>query len=96
MKTLIITAMLGNYTKVAEEIEKELEAKKGTSGPIKGEPSKEEEGFVSIHAFDMMSQAYDAKFDECEKLKAENKKLIAELSKYRYFIECQKNEIEKL
>ena len=121
--------MLGNYTKVAEEIEKELEAKKGTSGPIKGEPSKEEEdGFVSIHAYDMLAQAYDAKCDECKAigkeykylskefneetkkyshernellnkvnlLEKENRELTAELSKYRYFIECQKNEIEKL
>lgn len=75
----------------------ELEAKKGTSEPkIKGEPSKEEDGFVSIHAFEMMSNAYDAKFDECEKLKAKNRELTVELSKYRYFIECQRNEIEKL
>lgn len=29
-------------------------------------------------------------------LEKENRKLTAELSKYRYFIECQKNEIEKL
>lgn len=29
-------------------------------------------------------------------LEKENRKLTAELSKYRYFVECQKNEIEKL
>lgn len=29
-------------------------------------------------------------------LEKENRKLTSELSKYRYFIECQKNEIEKL
>lgn len=107
----------------------ELEVKKGTSEPeIKGEPFKEEDGFVSIHTYDMLAQAYDAKCEECKAigkeykylnkefneeikkyshernellnkvnlLEKENRKLTAELSKYRYFIECQKNEIEKL
>ena len=46
--------------------------------------------------FDVLLQAYVEKCDECEKLKKVNQKLNEELSKYRYFVECQKNEIEKL
>lgn len=80
----VIFALAGDYSKIAEEIEKELKKE------------EEEDGFVSIHSFDMLSQSYAEKCEECEALKTENKKLIAELNKYRYFIECQKNEIEKL
>ena len=51
----------------------------------------------------MLSRSYDAKFDECEKLKARNQeleksniKLMETVNKYWYFIECQRNEIDKL
>ena len=64
---------------------------------------KESDEVVSIHQFDMLSRSYDAKFDECEKLKARNQeleksniKLMETVNKYRYFIECQRNEIDKL
>lgn len=107
MKTLIITAMLGDYSKVSEEIEKEFETKKEPAGPdtaeCKSSDIKESEGVVSIHQFDMLSRSYDEKFNECELLKAENNelkkaniKLMETVNKYRYFIECQRNEIEKL
>lgn len=78
----IIFALTGDYSKVAEEIEKELKENK--------------EETVSMEQFDMLSRAYSAKYDECEQLKAENRKLTAEVSKYRYFIECQRNEMDKL
>lgn len=86
MKTLIIAVLCGEYLKVAEELENTInESEKG-----------KDDGFVSIHSFDMLNEAYQEKFAECEKLKVQNQKLNIELSKYRYFIECQKNEIEKL
>lgn len=81
--------MLGDYSKVAEEVKKEMQKGKQFTGQEDGE-------YVSIHSFDMLSQSYDAKFAECEMLKAENRKLTAEVSKYRYFIECQRNEMDKL
>ena len=84
MKTLIITVMPEDL-KTNGKLEKEIDKSEEDSGET-----------VSIHQFDMLSQAYEEKFAECEILKAENRKLTAELSKYRYFIECQKNEIEKL
>lgn len=81
MRVLIITSLLGDYSGIAEE-----------SNEV-----------VSIHQFDMLSRSYDAKFDECEKLKARNQeleksniKLMETVNKYRYFIECQRNEIDKL
>ncbi len=39
---------------------------------------------------------YSPILDERNALKKENRELTEELSRYRYFIECQKNEIEKL
>lgn len=112
MEILIITSLLGDFSKIAEEIEKELKGKNLDPCAYKAQDEP-----VSIHAYDMLAQAYDAKFEECEKLKAENKKysqafiamcdewgklkdenrkLTEQLSRHRYFIECQKNEIEKL
>lgn len=93
MIALIITSLLGDYS-VAEEVEKQLQYQ---------DKKKESDEVVSIHQFDMLSRSYDAKFDECEKLKAENQelkkaniKLMEAVNKYRYFIECQRNEIDKL
>lgn len=83
MGILIIAPMFG----FDNEVEKETKIQ---------DIQEEYDEVVSIHQFDMLSQAYEEKFAECERLKAENRKLTAELSKYRYFIECQKNEIEKL
>lgn len=83
----VIFALVGDYSKVAEELE---------NGVNELENKSESDEMVSIHQFDMLSQAYEEKFTECERLKSENKKLNIELSKYRYFIECQRNEIEKL
>lgn len=81
MRALIITSLLGDNSGIAEESDE----------------------VVSIHQFDMLSRSYDAKFDECEKLKARNQeleksniKLMETVNKYRYFIECQRNEIDKL
>lgn len=85
MEIIIITSLLGDFSKIAEEIEKELKDK--NTGPEKS---------VRMKEFDMISRAYDAKCDECKKLISENRKLTEQLSRYRYFIECQKNEIEKL
>lgn len=82
----VIFALVGDYSKVAEELEKELKPEEKSSG----------DEMVSLHQFDMLSQAYEEKFAECELLKVENRNLIEKLSRYRYFIECQKNEIEKL
>ena len=87
MGILIITSPFCEYFGIPEEVIKKMSEKK--SEPAASEP-------VSMESFDMLSQAYDAKCDECERLKSENRKLTEELSKYRYFIECQKNEIEKL
>lgn len=94
MRALIITSLLGDYSSIAEEVEKQLQNQ---------DKKQESDEVVSIHQFNMLSQAYDAKFNECEKLKAQNQeleksniKLMEEVNKYRYFIECQKNEIEKL
>ena len=91
---VIITSLLGDYSGIAEEVEKQLQNQ---------DKNQESDEVVSIHQFNMLSQAYDAKFNECEKLKAQNQeleksniKLMEEVNKYRYFIECQKNEIEKL
>jgi len=91
MIALIITSLLGDYSGIAEEVEKQ---------PQYQDKSDE---VVSIHQFDMLSRSYDAKFDECEKLKARNQeleksniKLMETVNKYRYFIECQRNEIDKL
>lgn len=92
---LIITSPFCEDFGISEEVKKELIRKKlnpcahKTPKISPGEP-------VSMESYDMLAKAYDAKCDECKKLKAENRKLTAELSKYRYFIECQKNEIEKL
>lgn len=41
-------------------------------------------------------QAYKKLSAKCNELENANRELTEELSKYRYFIECQKNEIEKL
>ena len=94
MIALIITSLSGDYSGIAEVVEKQLQNQ---------DKNQESDEVVSIHQFNMLSQAYDAKFDECEKLKAQNQelkksniKLMEEVNKYRYFIECQKNEIEKL
>ena len=94
MRALIITSLLGDYSGIAEEVEKQLQNQ---------DKNQESDEVVSIHQFNMLSQAYDAKFNECEKLEAQNQeleksniKLMEEVNKYRYFIECQKNEIEKL
>ena len=51
---------------------------------------------VSMESFNMLSLAYEAKCKECNLLKKANRELNEKLSKYRYFFECQKNEIEKL
>lgn len=94
MRALIITSLLGDYSGIAEEAEKQLQNQ---------DKKKESDEFVSIHQFEMLSQAYDDKFNECEKLKVRNQeleksniKLIETVNKYRYFIECQRNEIDKL
>ena len=94
MRILIIASLLGDYSGIAEEVEKQLQYQ---------DKKQESDKVVSIHQFNMLSRSYDAKFDECEKLKAQNQelkksniKLMEEVNKYRYFIECQKNEIEKL
>ena len=87
MEKPIIIVMFKDYSSIAEEVKRKMK------NPDKPKESGET---VSIHQFDMLSQSYEEKFAECEILKAENRKLTAELSKYRYFIECQKNEIEKL
>ncbi|MCM1031599.1 MAG: hypothetical protein NC410_09205 [Oscillibacter sp.] len=88
MEILISPYLLAKFF---EGISKGLDEKKESKSA-----EQDPDGFVSIHAYDMLAQAYDAKWDECNKLKAENRKLTEQLSKYRYFIECQKNEIEKL
>ena len=94
MIALIITSLLGDYSGIAEEVEKQLQYQ---------DKKQESDKVVSIHQFDMLSRSYDAKFDECEKLKARNQeleksniKLMETVNKYRYFIECQRNEIDKL
>ena len=94
MRILIIATLLGDYSGIAEEVEKQLQNQ---------DKNQESDEVVSIHQFNMLSQAYDANFDECEKLKAENQelkkaniKLMEAVNKYRYFIECQRNEIDKL
>lgn len=70
MKLLIITSLLGDYSKIADEIEKELEEKKGTSEPEKeSEKIKEDGEYVSMHTYDMLERAYDAKCDECDSLR---------------------------
>lgn len=61
MIALIITSLLGDYSGIAEEVEKQLQNQ-----------------------------------DKNQELKKSNIKLMEEVNKYRYFIECQKNEIEKL
>lgn len=80
----VIFALVGDYSKVAEELEKE----------VKRNAVVDE--MVSLHQYDMLAKAYEEKFSECEDLKVKNRKLVEKLSRYRYFIECQKNEIEKL
>lgn len=84
MKTLIITAMLGDYSKVSEEIEKEFETKKEPAGPdtteCKSSDIKEDGEFVTIHAYDMISRAYDAKCDECKSLKHKIAELQQEIN----------------
>ena len=87
MIALIITSLSGDYSGIAKEVDKKQES----------------DEVVSIHQFDMLSRSYDAKFDECEKLKARNQeleksniKLMETVNKYQYFIECQRNEIDKL
>lgn len=94
MIALIITSLLGDYSGIAKEVEKQLQNQ---------DKKQESDEVVSIHQFDMLSRSYDAKFDECEKLKARNQeleksnvKLMETVNKYRYFIECQRNEIDKL
>lgn len=88
---LIITSPFCEDFGISEELKKELLRKK--LNPCAPKTPSEP---VSMESYDMLAKAYDAKCDECKKLKAENRKLTSELSKYRYFIECQKNEIEKL
>lgn len=90
-KILIITSPFCENFGISEEMKKSLLEKE--LNPCAHKSQNEP---VSMESYDMLAQAYDAKCDECKKLKAENRKLTSELSKYRYFIECQKNEIEKL
>ncbi len=98
MEILIITSPFCEDFGISEEMKKELaKQKRNFIYHLRGEIKQiQNHEWVSMESFDMLSQAYGAKFDECEKLKNENRKLTEELSKYRYFIECQKNEIEKL
>lgn len=58
MIALIITSLLGDYSGIAEEVEKQLQYQ---------DKKQESDKVVSIHQFDMLSRSYDAKFDECRK-----------------------------
>ena len=84
-KILIIASPFCEDFGFPEEVKKEILKKKS-----------EHPNVPDMESFDMLSLAYQAKCDECEELKKANRKLNEELSKYRYFVECQKNEIEKL
>ena len=79
MIALIITSLSGDYSGIAEEVEKQLQNQ---------DKKQESDEVVSIHQFDMLSRSYE--------LEKSNVKLMETVNKYRYFIECQRNEIDKL
>lgn len=83
MEILIITSLLGDFSGIAEEVEKEL---KGVEKELKGvakQPEKSPDEFVSLHAYDMILQAYDKKRKECEELKKKISNFDKDLNKER-------------